>query len=567
MHINDFLGENLFFWGGLSIIFVLLLLACLVCLIGRLRRCQKRVFVTESVVDPSDGRLHSLQLRNAMQTHIARDMEVALSDVLGPLAQLLSEPSLDVLFSAKLQILHDRSVALKEVYKQMRAVCEQENYASSLELSCYQAEKICDIAIHSFRELLGTSQLKLTYVPIQSLLMIWVDYKKMEFVLSSLLAHAFQSIDYRGWVDLSVNEVVIESKSYCCFSIREVGDQFTSTCSAGVEFLKEIVGAHHGMIKLERIESELLYQLFIPLGKDHFAGQSNISFTSLEETQAVEFMPIEMEGAVLSVANENDAKCKIVVIEDNAHIRLYLNFLLSKKYTVYLTDNGEEGVKMVNEVMPDLVLSDVMMPVMNGFECCKVLKEGLDTCHIPIILITALTDNKDVIRGLELGADDYITKPFNPEVLETKIKRLLASRESLKEFYTTLFTPVSGECVDDTPTLELVQDPFVNRLLDIITVHFTAPEFNVKQLADIACMSQPTLYRKVKQLTGYTVVELIRGVRLKESAILLKTKQYSIPEVAERVGYNDVPTFRKHFVELYGTTPSSFVKQHYLQNK
>lgn len=155
------------------------------------------------------------------------------------------------------------------------------------------------------------------------------------------------------------------------------------------------------------------------------------------------------------------------------------------------------------------------------------LKEDLKTCHIPIILLTALVGDEDVVKGIELGADDYILKPFNPEILRTKVKRLIKSRVELKQIYTKLLMPsinTIGDIQEENDIAIKIEDPFVTQILKIINDNLQNQEFNVKKLAEMLNMSQPTLYRRVKQLTNFTIIELVRGVRLKRSAELLRTK-------------------------------------------
>jgi DNA-binding response OmpR family regulator len=264
-------------------------------------------------------------------------------------------------------------------------------------------------------------------------------------------------------------------------------------------------------------------------------------------------------------------KFTVLVVEDNSDIRLYLKVLLSSRYNVLLAENGQEGIHVARKEQPDLILTDIMMPVMDGLECCRILKEDLKTCHIPVIMLTALTSDDDVMRGLETGADDYILKPFNPDILRSKIKNLVQSRVDLKRIYTRLLMTAlpgqpeaeGGEAADAPAKMERtgLEDPFIAHILEEVRDNLQNPDFSVKRLAERMNMSQPTLYRRVKQLTNFTIIELIRGVRLKEAAELLRTRKYTVQEVAERVGYNDVPTFRKHFIDLYGTTPSTFVQK------
>jgi transcriptional regulator GlxA family with amidase domain len=173
----------------------------------------------------------------------------------------------------------------------------------------------------------------------------------------------------------------------------------------------------------------------------------------------------------------------------------------------------------------------------------------------------------DIVKGIEYGADDYIVKPFNPEVLRTKVKRLIKSRMDLKQVYMKLMMATNTPEPDKEEEEKPKEDPFIRQIFDIVENNLQNPTFNVKRLAEMLNMSQPTLYRHVKMLTNYTIIELIRGVRLKRAAELLRTRKYSIQEVSEMVGYNDAPTFRKHFVEFYGTTPSTFANKEEAEEK
>ena len=226
-----------------------------------------------------------------------------------------------------------------------------------------------------------------------------------------------------------------------------------------------------------------------------------------------------------------------------------------------MATNGQEGVDMAIKEQPDLILCDVMMPVKDGFECCKEVKEGLDTCHIPFIMLTAKVEDEDIVKGLELGADDYILKPFTPSILKAKVRNLINGRVNLKQMYTKLLVlPENGNNneTDEGAEEMKMEDPFIASLVKIIEENIREADFNVKRLASDMNMSQPTLYRKVKQSTDFTIIELIRGVRMKKVAGLLKQKVYAVQEVAEMVGYNDIPTFRKHFVDTFGSTPSTY---------
>ena len=228
-----------------------------------------------------------------------------------------------------------------------------------------------------------------------------------------------------------------------------------------------------------------------------------------------------------------------------------------------MATNGQEGVDTAMKEMPDLIICDVMMPVKDGFECCREVKENPETCSIPFIMLTAKVEDDDIIHGLQLGADDYVLKPFTPGILKAKVSSLINGRQTLKQMYTKLFKlPGTDTIVVSEPEQAgeevKTEDPFITAVIKIVEENICEADFSVKKLAAEMNMSQPTLYRKVKQSTDYTIIELIRGVRMRRAGVLLKTKQYAVQEVAEKVGYNDIPTFRKHFVDAFGTTPSTY---------
>ena len=289
--------------------------------------------------------------------------------------------------------------------------------------------------------------------------------------------------------------------------------------------------------------------------KESEKEQENLPSPSTTETASIE-LPANPKS--------ESGQYKLLVIEDHKDIQLYMKVLFSKEYELHIAENGEEGLKKAEEIVPDLIITDIMMPVMNGFECTRLLKENHTTCHIPIIQVTALSDDNNAIKGMELGADDYITKPFSPEILKTKVKRLIKNRQDLKEFYTQLFKPLANKEEKSQTNKEKVlkqiegQDPIIPKLFSEVEKNIANKELCAKYLADELNVSLPTLYRKTGQFTGLTVAEIIRSTRMKKAGELLKEHKFSISETGEAVGYSDPYTFRKHFVEFYGIKPSEF---------
>lgn len=258
------------------------------------------------------------------------------------------------------------------------------------------------------------------------------------------------------------------------------------------------------------------------------------------------------------------SKKTLLIVEDHKDIRLYMKVLFGKEYNLLMATNGQEGVDMALKELPDLIICDIMMPIKDGFECCREVKEAPETCGIPFIILTAKVEDDDVIRGLEVGADDYVLKPFTPGILKAKVRNLINGRQSLKQIYSKLFKLPGADLSSVTEESEKMEeevkteDPFITSVIKIVEANICEADFSVKKLASEMNMSQPTLYRKVKQSTDYTIIELIRGVRMRRAGELLKMKQYAVQDVAEMVGYNDIPTFRKHFVDAFGMTPSTY---------
>lgn len=246
----------------------------------------------------------------------------------------------------------------------------------------------------------------------------------------------------------------------------------------------------------------------------------------------------------------------MLIIEDNNEVREYICELFKKQYTVYEAADGAEGTTLAMKYSPSIIITDIMMPVKNGLECVIELRKEYATAHIPIIILTAKGNDSDVIQAIQMGANDYLVKPFNPEVLKAKVAGLIADREKLKRMYTR---SLMMKKVEDNETDS--QDDFIQQIINIIEQNITNEDFDVAILAELLHVSQPTLRRKIKKHSKLSAIELIRSVRVSKAATLIQEGKYSIQEICEMVGYNDMKTFRKNFTEQFGVLPSKFVSR------
>ena len=534
-----------------------------------------------------ETKIKHAELRGQLQADLLQGLRTPISMLIAPLKEVISIPELIPSAKLKLKLAYRNAQTLQDYFKRLQEAYQLEA-DQKYQIASYTATRIGNGAIRSSYELLNASNIELHYDKDKRVATeIWVDKRRIHFVLQSILSNVLHIMEYNGdlWFDIFLKSNA--GKEYCVFSIKGKSKTHSDYEAAdnnsprenflGWDVIQEINRIHGSEMKIEQLTQDESYiELWIPMGKEHWITAENVDFINTDELAEDEFMPelnvstseapivVETTEELEDLETIPDSKLKLLIIEDNTDIRFYMKIIFSNLYQVFLAENGQEGVEVARRELPNLILTDVMMPVMDGFECLRVLKEDFRTCHIPVIILTALTSDEDIVKGTDLGADDYILKPFNPEVLRAKVKRLMRSRVELKQIYTKLLTSATPssthqdeEIID--ATTPKVEDPLIEKIVELVKANLQNPEFNVKSLADMLFMSQPTLYRKVKQITGFTIIELVRGVRLKEAAELLKTKQYGIQEVSEMVGYNDVPTFRKHFVSLYGTTPSTFV--------
>lgn len=547
-------------------------------------------------------------MRNRLLMLFVQELRTPLSLIIAPLKDLQKDdfqiPKLS------LQMAYRNSLRMVDACDQLMAVYGQGNLDAKLEVAPYSIDKMVDSFLFGIRDLLKVYTIDFRCEKrIKKEMEFYVDKKKIEFIVHNLLTNAFTHTHYAGVVSLSVCEVVSDNRHYVSLVIEDNGKEKVRTAEQlmredeglghdlsaaqlGFTIMQQMVEAHLGTIVLESTAGKgTKVTVNLPVDRAVFENNPNILFTDPEELPEVaETEPESAEEPSKQEVIIEDAEVKqdqqlplfteetpeeaapsavggtkktILIVEDHKDIRLYLKVLFGNEYNLLMATNGQEGVDMATKEMPDLIISDVMMPVKDGFECCREVKENPETCSIPFIMLTAKVEDDDIIRGLELGADDYVLKPFTPGILKAKVSNLINGRQTLKQMYTKLFKLPGTDTIaaneqEQTGEEVKTEDPFITAVIKIVEENICEADFSVKKLAAEMNMSQPTLYRKVKQSTDYTIIELIRGVRMRRAGVLLKTKQYAVQEVAEMVGYNDIPTFRKHFVDAFGTTPSTY---------
>jgi len=335
----------------------------------------------------------------------------------------------------------------------------------------------------------------------------------------------------------------------------------------GLSLVKELVELHRGRIEVNsRMDQGSSFTVFLLLGSGHLQPKEVIH----HEPQQFDWGSISRDrDAIVATADDSpaldhqevmdDGLPLILLIEDNTDMRRYLRDRLQRQYRVMEAADGAEGVRFAMENMPDLIISDILMPKMNGNELCHTLKNNIQTSHIPIILLTAQATSESKIKGLMTGADDYVSKPFNSDELEVRVTNLIKSREALRAlFANNNRLTLEPKEVIITPLDEI----FMKKVLESIESNIADSEYRIDNLGKDMCMSRMSLYKKIKALTGQTAVEFVRTIRLKRAAQLLRQQQLTISEVTYEVGFNDLQYFRTCFKKQFGVSPSEYTRMH-----
>lgn len=510
-------------------------------------------------------------------TNAAHELRTPLTLILSPLQELLGavQPS-DAIYN-KLTTMYRNGTSLQTLVDHLLYVQKIEAGMIKLRISKVDIVVLAKQITDSFGELADVKGFNFTVELLKEPLLLWIDVEKVSSAIRNLLSNAFKYTSPNGNVTLKMDRVEIDDFSFCSIIVSDTGKGipeelqgrifesfitgentplFSNKVGIGLRIVKNTMDLHHGAVILDSIPGKgSTFTLLIPEGNAHFSeDRYEIIGTPEMEEQSLPLLTVQVEDREEKPSNRKNS---LLIIEDNEEIRHYVYTLFCKDYAVYEAADGEEGVRIATDKLPDLIISDIMMPVKDGFTCCRELREQPRTAHIPILMLTAKAEDADVLHASRIGVDDYMMKPFNPEILKSKVQSLIVQRERLKRIYTKTLMLKQQENVELTDGN--ASNDFIQQIIQIIEANISNESFNVKMLADQLNMSQPTLYRKLKQHSELAAIEIIRSVRMSKAASLIMENRYSIQEIAEMVGYSDTRTLRKHFSEQFGVSPSKYM--------
>ena len=481
------------------------------------------------------------------------EMRTPLSLVLGSLALVVQndDPGKDM--SVRLLSAYRNTLAMQDLADQLIGMRRSNDVANYLRIARYDmveiTRQICDI----FVDWVAMNNVDFRINTQTPVLWVWMDRRKMEFALRMLLSNAFKNTFAYGKVTLDISVVNENGKAYSTLVLTDEGLDEDESTRRGLKQIMDMAEAIGGMYRSKSDKNGTSYTIMIPLGKQHLLDrrveivEPESDLVKLNARQKEEIAEL-----IQVIPQKKETGKKLLVIDDSDQIRWFLKHVFNNEYRILEARNGQEGIDVALKEEPDLILCDVMMPVKDGYETCREIKNDPKMAQTPVVMLTAKVESEDVITGIEAGADDYITKPFDVEILRSKINSLMKKSDEMKRYFSNSSAPSHKE--------ESAQpgNPFMDAVIKNIEKHLDDSTFASKVLADSYSLSLPTLYRKIKQYSDLSILELTRNIRLKKAAELLACQQYSVQEVAEMVGFNDTATFRKRFTEQYGVTPSQY---------
>ncbi|WP_289660106.1 hybrid sensor histidine kinase/response regulator transcription factor [Flavobacterium panacagri] len=517
-------------------------------------------------------------------TNISHEFRSPLTMIINPLKDIIygTDQQID---PGAIEMVYSNSRRLLSLVDQLLLFRKTETETGKLKIGQIDIVELAKEVFSCFVHHAKVKKIDYSFSISEERVLVYVDREKIEMALFNLISNALKFTEKEnGSVAVNLrctdNEVIIKvidnGEGVSDADKEKIFNLFYQSNNniknnrkgfgIGLYLVKQFVNQHHGAVSCYDNENGgSIFEIKLPLGKEHFGDieiREDLSDRTLFLEEAMEDTVIQEN--VLQTIEEpetvsdliKDAK-SILVVDDNAQIRNYLKRILSSKYHITLAENAEMALTLIRKVQPDLIISDVVMGEMNGVAFCKHIKSDEELKHIPVILLTGGTSEEVKLKGAEVGADDYITKPFDNDYLLARISGILARRDSEQHYLLNSVTKKEANLKLSDEDKKLIE-----RIVEIIDANLDVENFNVHDLAFHLGMSYSLVYKKIKKITGKSVSEFTRNVRLRKVATLLITTDLQISQAASIAGFGDIKYFRKHFQQFYNINPSEFKKKY-----
>ena len=520
-------------------------------------------------------------------TNISHEIITPLTLILAPLEKLINTNAGNNILQNQLILMQRNSERLIRLITQLLDFRKFEAGRMTLQATESDIVGFVKEIAAAFESYANSSNVSLKVIAENTSIPAWFDRDKFEKILYNLLSNAFKFINEGGEVIITISEIIQERKKKIIkIEVEDNGtgiseqnlphifnqfNHFDDTgnrlggTGIGLAFTKDLVQLHHGDIFVESIQAKDMnagytkFTVIIPISLQHL-GKNEIIQKDSEDISSY----YDSVNPLLQTEKQKDFVIKglqdqpliMLIVEDNNDLLHFLQSHFNKDFEVHLAADGKDGLSKALKLIPDIIISDVMMPYFSGTVLCSELKSDSRTSHIPVILLTARTPAIFKIEGFKTGADDYITKPFNLGILEARIWNLLESRKKLRERFSREVTLKPFNVPIASP-----DEKFLEKVMEYIQDNISEPTLSVDELGKVVNMNRVTLYRKIKALTNQTTIEFMRNVRLDRAAQLLERNQFNVNEVAYMIGFTSVDYFRKMFKDKFGCTPTEYASQ------
>ena len=529
----------------------------------------------------------SKQLEEATQakllffTNISHEFKTPLSLILGPVQTLLAHNSLlkeeqDLLF-----LIKKNSNRLLHLISEVIEFRSYENNKMQMYFTKGNLKSFLNELNSFFTDRIKQKKLNFQFVAEDTSFEMAFDKEKVEKIYFNLLSNALKFTPQEGSINVSLTKEdlplppskgevavlrVFNSGSYIPKDKQnEVFEHFykinpdSEGSGIGLALVQALVASHNGTISVESTEGEgTTFVIRLPFTQEQVSAKAVYDSNYIEtHLDLLPSLPASAEKLKLPTASPSaPEKPTVLIVEDNEDMRQFIRYILSDSYNLIEAENGEEGFEVAKKHLPDVVISDVMMPKTDGFDLCQLLKTNVATNHIPVILLTAYALDEQKQVGFESGADAYISKPFNVKLLKTRVRKLIENRKKIRESFSNFLLNETKQ-----ETLGKVEQQFITDFTQYVENSIANPELNIDEIADALGLSRSNLYRKIKSLTDYSPNELIRTIRVKYAKQLLNSKAKSISEVAYEVGFSSPSYFAKCFKDFYNESPTEYLER------
>jgi signal transduction histidine kinase/AraC-like DNA-binding protein len=513
-------------------------------------------------------------------TNVSHEIRTPLTLILGPLEEILSSPKLHYSVKGSLEMVKKNAMRLLRLVNQLMDFRKIEEAKMQLKASENNITDFIREITNAFAEIANKKKISFRVDSKDTALKVWFDVNMLDKILFNILSNAFKYTNDHGSITVSIykddsntNAIIRVEDSGIgmgpetlehAFDVFYQGNEGTyKGTGLGLALSKELITLHHGSIKIKSEKWKgATFEISLPLGKEHLQ-ENEIQkepvqyFLNYEDariyTNEAETLKQVAKGDD-DVINNTDKDYSILLIEDNNEIRTFLKSQLDKNYDIIEAENGNVGLNQAYEIVPDIIISDIMLPGKDGMTITETLKNDIRTSHIPIIILTAKGSMEQQIEGLKLKADAYIVKPFNVQYLEETIRNLIRNREILKDHY-------SSELPNETfraSVSKKIDRKFINEFSSLVESNIANENFGVDDICKEIGISRVQLYRKVKAILGLNVNDYILGVRMQKAKYLLLNEDLSISEISFKVGFSSQAYFSTVFKSKFGFTPSEF---------